>query len=230
MYKVLYEGEYVAVKVQRPHAKLTIASDFYLIRSITKLIDYTNILKTNLTSVIDEFASRYFPSLTAYVLISSHAFVFIRIYEELDYVREARNIQEFGNLYRNQVVVPKLYKDLSSENIITMSWVEGSKLLQNSSSSSSELLYITKGIEATLTQLLDVGKSIFKHTHTRIHAFVFISRDRSSARGSSCGEYLKDRGRSTCVHRLRSCSACPNRCAGSPSVFSHTFNREKLHW
>ena len=54
-----------------------------------------------------------------------------RLHEELDYRREAANLKLYSLMLtdENQVVMPDYYPDLSSERVLTMSWIEGLKLM-----------------------------------------------------------------------------------------------------
>ncbi len=54
-----------------------------------------------------------------------------RLREELDYRREAANLKLYTLMLRDeqQVVMPEYYPDLSSERALTMSWIEGQKLM-----------------------------------------------------------------------------------------------------
>jgi aarF domain-containing kinase len=97
-------------------------------------------LKTNLTYALDEFASR--------------------IYEELDYKREASNMERFRELYGREVDVPQLYQSLCSDNVITMSWIDGRHLVgldDKNKTLSSDLPIVEQGIRSTLNQLLVTG-------------------------------------------------------------------------
>ena len=54
-----------------------------------------------------------------------------RLREELDYRREAANLKLYSLMLKDehQVVMPEYYPDLSSERALTMSWIEGQKLM-----------------------------------------------------------------------------------------------------
>lgn len=55
-----------------------------------------------------------------------------RLREELDYVREAKHIQLYQKILKDVhgVHVPDVIHDLSTERLLTMSWLEGEKLAQ----------------------------------------------------------------------------------------------------
>ena len=54
-----------------------------------------------------------------------------RLREELDYTREAANLKLYQLMLKDerQVIMPEHYPELSSERALTMSWVEGQKLM-----------------------------------------------------------------------------------------------------
>ena len=55
-----------------------------------------------------------------------------RIREELDYLREGRNMTLYKIMLKNEpnVNIPNFVEDLSTERLITMSWLDGSSLLK----------------------------------------------------------------------------------------------------
>ncbi|MHA1600885.1 MAG: ABC1 kinase family protein [Alphaproteobacteria bacterium] len=54
-----------------------------------------------------------------------------RLREELDYVREARHMRFYGNVLAKEsgVYVPESVPDLSTERLLTMTWLEGAPLM-----------------------------------------------------------------------------------------------------
>ena len=115
-------------------------------RRFTEIIDCTGIFRTNISAALDEFASR--------------------IYEELDYGRECANMEKFYGLYgsKGQIIVPKLSRELSAASVITMSWINGQRLVRTNEGSApnremllSELPLVEQGIKSTLSQLFETG-------------------------------------------------------------------------
>jgi ubiquinone biosynthesis protein len=100
------------VKVQRPGIEEQIRSDtdllFYLARFLEGVIEETGIYTP--TGIVTEFRN-------AMLL-------------ELDFENEARNIEAFAKNHadRPYVVIPKLYRDLSSRTVITLQELKGVKL------------------------------------------------------------------------------------------------------
>jgi len=108
----LASGEDVVVKVQRPGIEEQIRSDTdllsYLARFLEGVIEETGIYTP--TGIVTEFRN-------AMLL-------------ELDFDNEASNIEEFARNHadRPYVVIPKLYRDLSSRTVITLQELRGVKL------------------------------------------------------------------------------------------------------
>jgi ubiquinone biosynthesis protein len=105
-------GEEVVVKVQRPAIEAQIRSDTdllaYLARFLEGVIEETGIYTPS--GIVSEFR--------AAMLL------------ELDFENEARNIEEFAKTHadRPYVVIPRLYRELSSRTVITMEELKGVKL------------------------------------------------------------------------------------------------------
>lgn len=112
-------GERVAVKVQRPDCEQIIALDIYILSILSGTIN--SLLKLtgrgiDLQSIIKEFGKL--------------------IYEEIDYLSEARNAERFLELYGDlpSVDVPRIFGDIrrSLETVITVEWMESSRLTSDS--------------------------------------------------------------------------------------------------
>ncbi|KAL9312270.1 Protein ACTIVITY OF BC1 COMPLEX KINASE 3 [Arabidopsis thaliana] len=138
-----YSGQVVAVKVQRPGIEEAIGLDFYLIRGVGKLINkYVDFITTDVLTLIDEFACR--------------------VYQELNYVQEAQNARRFKKLYADKadVLVPDIFWDYTSRKVLTMEWVEGTKLNEQLAIESQGLKVldlVNTGIQCSLRQLLEYG-------------------------------------------------------------------------
>lgn len=108
----LASGEDVVVKVQRPLIEEQIKSDTdllsWLARFLEGVVEETGIYTP--TGIVAEFRS-------AMLL-------------ELDFENEARNIDDFAKNHQGRplVVVPKLYRELSSRTVITLEELKGRKL------------------------------------------------------------------------------------------------------
>ncbi|WP_315790112.1 AarF/ABC1/UbiB kinase family protein [Fischerella sp. JS2] len=114
---ILKDGREVALKVQRPGIDVTVARDIALIQGIADLVART------------EFGQSY--------EIKSIADEFVKALEaELDFTREASYTDELRqNLSMsrwfdpNQIVVAKIYWDLTTQKLLVMEWLDGVPLL-----------------------------------------------------------------------------------------------------
>lgn len=136
-------GEEVAVKVQRPGIGDSIALDMVLLRRLMASIDI-NIPQVSqpLVPLVDEFAARLFG--------------------ELDYVQEGHNCEKFAKLYKDvpRVRTPGIKWDYTSRRVLTMDWIEGVKLTDQTGMAAAGLEitdFVDVGIECTLRQLLEHG-------------------------------------------------------------------------
>mmetsp|Transcript_1471 Transcript_1471/g.2229 ORF Transcript_1471/g.2229 Transcript_1471/m.2229 type:complete len:1126 (-) Transcript_1471:753-4130(-) len=134
-------GLEVAVKVQRPQIIDAIALDMYLMR---KLAVYArkNIkrVRSDLPAIVDEFASRLF--------------------DELDYIQEGRNAVRFKGLYCEalpDIRVPNIYFDYTSARVLTMQWMDGTKLTDTEAIRSDADYLVELGVRCSLMQLLSAG-------------------------------------------------------------------------
>ncbi|AUM14996.1 ABC transporter [Ketobacter alkanivorans] len=106
------DGEECVVKIQYPGVKESCDSDLKHLKRALKL---AGLVKVN-PEVIDQ------------------TFEEIRrmLYEELDYVHEAENIKLFRDYYQDHpyIIMPELIESLSSETVLTLSYVPGDSLQQ----------------------------------------------------------------------------------------------------
>ncbi len=136
-------GEIVAVKVQRPGLAESIALDIYLLRRLAFWAK-TNIkrIRSDLVGIMDEFGSR--------------------IFEEMDYNQEGRNAERFADLYGNikDIYVPKIYWEYTRKRVLTMEWIEGTKLTKIAELQAQGIdptYLIEVGVQCSLRQLLEHG-------------------------------------------------------------------------
>lgn len=139
----LYTGETVAVKVQRPDLNRRITLDIFIMRAIAGwLQDHVKQIRSNLRAIIDELAER--------------------IFEETNYNQEGRNADKFQKLYGyiEEIYVPKIYWEYTGKRVLTMEWIEGTKLtdieaVQAQGIDATHLVEV--GVECSLRQLLEHG-------------------------------------------------------------------------
>ncbi|HVM98464.1 MAG TPA: AarF/ABC1/UbiB kinase family protein, partial [Candidatus Acidoferrales bacterium] len=104
-------GEEVVVKVQYPGVEETVKQDLQNVKALLQTINLIG--RDVMRQKID--SSEVYHELEE------------RLYEELDYVNEARNIALFQRMFRDddEVVIPQVYPDISSRRVLTMEFVEG---------------------------------------------------------------------------------------------------------
>jgi predicted unusual protein kinase regulating ubiquinone biosynthesis (AarF/ABC1/UbiB family) len=140
----LLSGEEVAVKVQRPHLRPLLSLDLYLMRLAAGWLSPWLPLNLghDLALIVDEFGTKLF--------------------EEIDYLNEARNAEKFANNFRNdpRVKVPSIYWRFTSDRVLTLEWINGFKLNDTESIRAAGLdpeKVIQIGVTAGLQQLLEHG-------------------------------------------------------------------------
>ncbi|MFM7448269.1 MAG: ABC1 kinase family protein [Leptolyngbyaceae cyanobacterium] len=140
----LYSGEEVAVKIQRPHLLSTLTLDLYLMRwAATWVTPWLPLnLGHDLTLIVDEFGTKLF--------------------EEIDYINEARNAETFAANFSNDptVKVPEIYWRYSSHRVLTLEWIDGFKLTDTERICKEGMdvdTVIEIGVTSGLRQLLEFG-------------------------------------------------------------------------
>ena len=109
----LVSGETVAVKIQRPGVKATMAQDIDIMRTVARTA--SRFMKDeqmlDMREVVEELWATFL--------------------EETDFAREAANLQEFAQ--RNEQVAfidcPKVYPELCSEYVLVMEYIDGIPIL-----------------------------------------------------------------------------------------------------
>nr|WP_315870940.1 AarF/ABC1/UbiB kinase family protein [Trichocoleus desertorum] len=139
----LKTGEVVAVKVQRPDLAQNITLDLYLLRGLAGWAQ-RNIkqVRSDLVAILDEFGSR--------------------VFEEMDYIHEGHNAERFARLYGHlqDIYVPKIYWEYTRRRVLTMEWINGTKLTQPEQLKAQGIdasYLIEVGVQCSLRQLLEHG-------------------------------------------------------------------------
>lgn len=111
-FAVLKTGEHVAVKIQRPNIRGKIETDLEILREIALLAERRLewAAKFQLGDIVDELAK----SLRA----------------EVDYTIEGRNSEKIAKQFQKdpKITIPKIYWQFTSKKVLTMEYVEGTKL------------------------------------------------------------------------------------------------------
>mmetsp|Transcript_20243 Transcript_20243/g.34502 ORF Transcript_20243/g.34502 Transcript_20243/m.34502 type:complete len:781 (-) Transcript_20243:91-2433(-) len=162
----------VAVKVQRPGVRTLVERDSELLLTVAKFVESLPALPSSSTT---SDATNKQTRLINTELVSTTKEFMSRIFEELDYRKEASNIAQFSSLYSRRdgtskdvsVIVPKVYTELCTENVLVMEWIDGAKLTdvtgtasntgEESSTVEENLALVKVAIDSTLNQLLVEG-------------------------------------------------------------------------
>ncbi len=106
---VTLDGVMVAVKVQRPDIRPVIEQDLSILVDLAKFLEQhvPDFASLNPVAVVKEFAET--------------------LLKELDFTHEAGNAERFADQFRGNpaIKVPKLFRELSGERILTMEFVAG---------------------------------------------------------------------------------------------------------
>lgn len=139
----LHSGEDVAIKVQRPGLARGIALDLHILRGLARFAtNRISQIRSDLVAIMDEFGER--------------------IFEEMDYTHEGENAQRFARLYGHiaDIYVPHIYPQYTARRVLTMEWIEGTKLtnidkLNSLGIDATHLIDV--GVQCSLRQLLEHG-------------------------------------------------------------------------
>eukprot|EP00188_Purpureofilum_apyrenoidigerum_P002007 Plantae.Rhodophyta-Purpureofilum_apyrenoidigerum.ctg21786.p1 GENE.Plantae.Rhodophyta-Purpureofilum_apyrenoidigerum.ctg21786~~Plantae.Rhodophyta-Purpureofilum_apyrenoidigerum.ctg21786.p1 ORF type:complete len:618 (+),score=137.39 Plantae.Rhodophyta-Purpureofilum_apyrenoidigerum.ctg21786:113-1855(+) len=137
----LKTGEPVAIKVQRPNCAEIIAMDIYILRNLSgRLNDLFRVIRKDfdLKLIVDEFGKL--------------------IFDEIDYLNEARNAERFRELYGNieDIVVPKVYWKYTTNKVLTMEWIDGTRL-ESMPAIDERSRLVRALVQCSLRQMLENG-------------------------------------------------------------------------
>src|SRR3989344_9101114 len=108
----LKTGEKVAVKVMRPEIEQLFETDTKILYQIAEILNkhYPELKDYDFLNIVKEF-ERYTKN-------------------ELNYVKEANNIEIFYNNFKNDehIVIPKVYNDFTTKRVLVMDFIDGKKI------------------------------------------------------------------------------------------------------
>ena len=137
-----HAGERVVVKVQRPRIREQVESDlallYYLAQLLEAVIEETGIYTP--TGIVEEFDRG--------------------VHEELDFGNEARNAKAMAEAARGRegLVIPQVHDELSSGTVLTLDYVEGTKISEVTAESGLDQEQLARNIiEAAFRQLFEDG-------------------------------------------------------------------------
>lgn len=139
-----FDGTPLAVKIRRPTAVRDVERDLALMHELAILVD-RNVVEAQVFDPVG---------------LVNHFTRSIR--RELNFAREARTMDEFRRLFRNDATlyVPQVFWDLTTEAIVTMEYVDGLKIdqvdeLRSTTSNSAELA--ANGARIFMKQIFEFG-------------------------------------------------------------------------
>lgn len=152
----LHSGEEVIVKVQRPNLGEVIALDLGILRRMARWATGKDLKRFGVPVAKD----------MPYVAIADR--LANSLYEQIDFVREADNIEVFRRNFKDfpMVTAPKPYRDYTTTRVLTEEYVEGFKFDDYAGITAAGLDYVevaNLGVRAFIKQVLEDG---FFHADT----------------------------------------------------------------
>ncbi len=152
----LPDGRVVAVKVRRPNVVEICTFDLAVIRIGAQMLNaIPSIATLSPVAAVEEFGRA--------------------IFAQLDFRIEARNNRRFRENFRNEpdVVFPDVVEELSTERILTMSFVTGTKILSTPATRSDPKRVARLGLRTLLKMIFEDG-----FVHADLHpGNIFITSD-----------------------------------------------------
>lgn len=145
----LVDGDVVAIKIQRPGVKETMAQDIDIMRTVARKA--SRFMKDDqmldLNDVVEELWTTFL--------------------EETDFAREAANLQEFALLNEDVTFIecPKVYPELCSEYVLVMEYIDGVPIQD------------MKQLHAAGYNLSEIGEKILDNYATQILDHGFFHAD-----------------------------------------------------
>ncbi|MDQ1095717.1 MULTISPECIES: ABC1 kinase family protein [Chryseobacterium] len=141
---VLKDGSPVILKIKKPNVQAVIEDDLLLIKDLEKLVSsYSDIgERLNLKQAISTFEKS--------------------LLEEISLINEKENILQFARNFKNEpeTYVPKVYEELSNNNVLCMEFIDGIKVTDLSGLRNHGLdpVKISEvGLRLFVSQILDYG-------------------------------------------------------------------------
>ncbi|MGF1539967.1 MAG: ABC1 kinase family protein [Pleurocapsa sp.] len=122
----LIDGKPVALKVQRPGIEKIVAQDISLIKSLAELVSLTEFGKDfDIVGLAEEFTNAIKAELD--------------FTTEADYTEQLRsNLTQSNWFDSKKLVIPQVYRSLSSSKLLTLEWLEGVPILEAQLTQSKE--------------------------------------------------------------------------------------------
>ena len=136
----LFDGRVVAVKVRRPDVLEICTFDLAVVRKVAHLLGkIPSLAAVSLESTVEQFGRA--------------------IYAQLDFRVEAKNNRRFRENFRNEpdVVFPEVFEEFSSERILCMTHIEGTKILDTHKSANDPKRIARLGLHALMKMIFEDG-------------------------------------------------------------------------
>ncbi|HTP25712.1 MAG TPA: AarF/UbiB family protein, partial [Anaeromyxobacteraceae bacterium] len=137
-----HDGQRVVVKVQRPRIRQGIEADLSILYQLARLVEAV-VEETGVytpTGIVEEFDRT--------------------IHEELDFTNEARNARAMAEAAKDRPlpVIPRVLDHLCSRTVLTLEYVEGTKVSEITAEAGYDLEQVAKNIiEVAFRQLFEDG-------------------------------------------------------------------------
>ena len=116
----LNNGQLVACKIQYPDMLSTVKADLVQLKVVLNLFEkFNKVIKTS----------------------KIHSEINERLFEEIDYIKEAQNINIFNRIFKNEtkINIPNIFSKYTTSKLITMSWLDGRSIHHLFTSSNNKL-------------------------------------------------------------------------------------------
>lgn len=116
----LNNGQLVACKIQYPDMLSTVKADLVQLKVVLNLFEkFNKVIKTS----------------------KIHSEIKERLFEEIDYIKEAQNINIFNRIFKNEtkINIPNIISKYTTSKLITMSWLDGRSIHHLFTSSNNKL-------------------------------------------------------------------------------------------
>lgn len=138
---VLFTGEEVVVKVQRAGIQSIIRSDVDILYFLARKLEQAELVDPVIApaDIVDEFSRS--------------------IRQELDYLREAQNINTFRKNFEADATVhiPRVYAEFTTQSLLCMEYIRGKKASKFSEIACDPKLIASRGAQAVLQQVFQDG-------------------------------------------------------------------------
>ena len=140
----LFNGEKVAVKVQRPGINRMIETDLEIMFHLAMMVE------------------KHIPEMKSYSIVKIVEEYETSIRKELNFANEASNLEQFGANFQKDtnIYVPRCYRDYTTKKILTLEYIDGIKFSDIDNSNTKEFdpkVIADRGADSILKQIFEYG-------------------------------------------------------------------------